>query len=198
MNTLNKIVSWVFGLTAFLLCYAGYYSDNLILYVSGICIVGVMLILSWMKDRQSRKMNAQKPPVTVEATVVSHRIIQEKAGSRYVTRYYISFRPADGSPNLEFEVSQLDFEDFDVGEAGPLRYRGWEFLSFGVKDKSGFKPMAPLAEEYEAKPEPKSALQRAGDRIYSLWMQLKAKPVHQEKMARDRADGILTHELDEK
>lgn len=197
MEKLFRIVSWIAWAAAFLFCYAGYNSDDLMLYLIGIFIVGVMLILSWVKDRQRCKLNAQKPPVTVEATVASHRIIQEKAGSRHITRYYITFRPADGSPNLEFEISQLNYEDFDVGETGPLRYRGWEFLSFGVKDKSGFKPMAPLAEEYEAQAEPKTALQRAGDRLHSLWERLRTKPVQQDGAARKNDDGILTHELDE-
>ena len=66
-------------------------------------------------------------------------------------------------------MSELDFEDYDVGETGLLRYRGWEFLSFGVKDKSDFKPMAPLPEEYEPKPEPESAAQRIARKLHAMW-----------------------------
>lgn len=197
MNNLFKILSWISGLAAFLLCYAGYHSDNLILYLSGICIVGVMLIFSWLNDRYRRRMNAQNPVTTVEASVVSHRITREKAGGQHIIRYYVTFRPEDGSPNREFEVSQLDFEDFDVNETGPLRYRGWEFLSFGVKDKSAFKPMAPLAEEYEGKPEPKVGMQRLADWMRSLGARLRTRTAQQEKAVPDKHDSILTHELEE-
>lgn len=192
MDKLFRSMSWIAGAAAFLFCYVGYNSDDLMLYLIGICIVGVMLILSWVKDRQRRKMNAQKPPVTVEATVVNHRIIQEKAGSRYITRYYITFRPTDGSSRLEFEVSQLDFEDFDVGETGPLRYRGREFLSFGVKDKSSIKPLAPLPEEYEPRPGP----QPWHVRIRQMFAKGDEMRQGRSNPSKNADDGILTHELD--
>ena len=197
MNRLRKFLSWVSAVAAFLLCYAGYSSENLAMYLAGLCICAVMFVIYGLHDRARRKLNAEKPITTVDASVVGHRIAQEKAGSKHIIRYYITFRPADGSPNCEFEVSQLDFEDFDVNETGPLRYRGWEFLSFGVKDKSDFKPMAPLAEEYEAKPEPTSRIQKLAHYVLTLWQKMRTKPAQHEVDMRADDNGILTHELEE-
>ncbi len=197
MKKLFRLANWAVGLAAFALLYAAQQTADFRCVLAGGGLLGVMVLLNWLNDRHLRKMNVRTPAVTVEAEVVSHRMAQERVGNKYITRYYISFRPVDGSPNLEFEVSQLDYEDFDAGETGPLRYRGWEFLSFGVKDKSGFEPMAPLAEEYEPRPEPKSAIQRAGEQIASLWARLTTRFARRDSPAQENADGILTHELDE-
>lgn len=149
-----------------------------------------------LEDYLRRQDNLQKPITTVEATVISHRTVRERVGRRQTAMYYhVLFRTVEGK-RLEFRVSELDYDDFDVGETGPLRYRGWEFLSFGVKDKSGITPMAPLPDEYEPRPEPKSASQRAGEQIASLWRRLTIRPVKREA-AEKKNDGILTHELDE-
>lgn len=197
MKALFKLIEWCAAIAAVLLCYAGYHGNNPLLYLPGACIVGLMLVFHRLNDRWRYKENTQTPITTVEAKITGHRFEQERAGKQRIIRYYITFRPTDGSRSLEFQVSQLDFEDFDVGETGPLRYRGWEFLSFGVTDKSGFTPMAPLAEEYEAKPEPKSGWQRQAERMRSMWKRLRTKPAQPEAIASDNDDGILTHELDE-
>lgn len=160
---------------------------------------GLFLILAvlcgLLEDYLRRLDNRQKPITTVEATVISHRIVRERVGRRQTAVYnHVLFRTAEGKL-LEFRVSELDYDDFDVGETGPLRYRGGEFLSFGVKDKSGITPMAPLPDEYESRPEPKSAIQRAREQIASLWIRLTARPGKPE--AQEKHNGILTHELDE-
>lgn len=170
-------------------------SDLLAGLCCGACVL-MAVLCGFLDDRIKRRDNQKQPVVTVDATVIAHSTTREKVGRHnYVTNYYIRFRTADGQC-LEFQVSELDFEDFDIGETGPLRYRGWEFLSFGVQDKSGIQPMAPLPEEYDQPPaEKNSAVQR-----FAAWVKAKTAKTDQksEKNVEGRPQvGILTHELDE-
>ena len=162
---------------------------------SGMCVL-LAVLCGFLDDRMKRQDNQKKLIIDVEATVLSHRTVRERMGrGNYVINYYVCFRTADGQ-RLEFQVSELDFGDFDVGENGPLRYRGWQFLSFGVKDKSGIEPMAPLPEEYDQpqaeKPSPV--------RQFAAWLKTKMSKTDQKpEMQAERKPevGILTHELDE-
>lgn len=160
-------------------------------------MVGVVVLCLGLDIRAHQRRNDQKPIVTTEATVLSHRTTTERVGKGKYILYWVAFRTADGA-RLEFNVSQLDYEDFDIGESGPLRYRGWQFLSFGVKDKSHIKPIAPLPEEYEPAPERKSALSKAGEKAVALWTKLTSRKARQpDESLPTKDDGILTHELDE-
>ena len=194
MHKSVKIVFWPAAIAAVLLLLAGEAMENMVYYSLGMGLFGVLFLLGLWQEHRRRAENNRRPINSVEATVVSHYTRRERVGHTTVTRWYITFGPADGSPTLTFEVSQLDYEDFDLGEIGPLRYRGWEFLSFGVKDKSDFKPMAPLPEEYEYRPgEPKSICQRIGEKLKAMKPARTASAKHTEV----QNNSILTHELDE-
>lgn len=196
MKLMMTILTWAAGLGGFVLIGMAEQSGNPVHVLAGGGCIGYVVLLSLLNDRLRRQENEKKPITEVEATVVGHYTRRERVGRTTQIRWYITFRPADGSPNVEFEVSELDFEDYDVGETGPLRYRGWEFLSFGVKDKSDFKPMAPLPEEYEPKPEPESAVQRTARKLYVLWTSF-ISPKEKQGNVSETDDGILTHEIDE-
>ena len=196
MKLVMTILTWAAGLGGFVLIGMAEQSGNPVHVLAGGGCIGLVVLLSLLNDRLRRQENEKKPIIEVEATVLGHYTRRERVGRTTVTRWYITFRPADGSPNVEFEVSELDFDDFDIDETGLLRYRGWEFLSFGVKDKSGSKPMAPLPEEYEPKPEPESAAQRTARRLHALWTRFMAAKGKQENVSEPN-DGILTHEIDE-
>ena len=196
MKLVMTILTWAAGLGGFVLIGMAEQSGNPVHVLAGGGCIGLVVLLSLLNNRLRRQENEKKPITEAEATVVGHYTRRERVGRTTQIRWYITFRPADGSPNVEFEVSELDFEDYDMGETGPLRYRGWEFLSFGVKDKSDFKPMAPLPEEYEPKPEPESAAQRIGRKLHTLWMSLISPKEKQENVS-EPDEGILTHEIDE-
>lgn len=160
----------------------------------------VLLLIGRLAAYFQRKENEQQPIVAVEASVVSHRTIREEVGRSTVIRYYITFRPVDGGMSVELEVSELNFEDFDLDETGTLRYRGWEFLSFGLKDKSGVKPIAPLPEEYEPRPEPKRRRISLKEALMALRTRHARHSVPHKAEAESapaKGPGILTHELDE-
>lgn len=163
----------------------------------GLCVL-LAVLCGFLEDRMKRQDNQKKPITNVEATVVSHHQVRERVGrNSSVIRSYITFKTADGQV-VEFNVSEIDYEDFDIGETDLLRYRGWQFLSFGVKDKSHIKPIAPLPEEYEPAPEPQSALAKAGEKAAALWTKLTSRTAQQsDEAAPPKDDGILTHELDE-
>lgn len=163
----------------------------------GLCVL-LAVLCGFLEDRMKRQDNQKKPITNVEATVVSHHQVRERVGrNSSVIRSYITFKTADGQV-VEFNVSEIDYEDFDIGETDLLRYRGWQFLSFGVKDKSHIKPIAPLPEEYEPAPEPQSALAKAGEKVAALWTKLTSRTAQQsDEAAPPKDDGILTHELDE-
>lgn len=160
-------------------------------------MVGVVILRLGLDIRAHQRRNDQKPIVTTEATVLSHRTTTERVGKGKYILYWVAFRTADGA-RLEFNVSQLDYEDFDIGETDLLRYRGWQFLSFGVKDKSHIKPIAPLPEEYEPVPEPDSALASICEKVAGLWTNLTSRKARQpDESLPTKDNGILTHELDE-
>lgn len=182
---------------------------SLLALLGGSLAIGLALFLGWVAECARRKENQKNPITTVEATVVSHRVETHRSRSMTTYNYYVTFRPEDGSPNVEFEVSEIDFDDFDIGETGPLRYRTWEFLSFNIPDRSDMKPIAPLPEEYEPAPDEitvevdwegtKARMNALKEKLVGLWARVKAQDPEEleEDSAVEKDDGILTHELDE-
>lgn len=196
MKLVMTVLTWTTGLGGIMLIEMAEQSGNPVYIVAGGCCIGVVVLLTLLNDRLRRQENEKKPITEVEATVVGHYTQRERVGRTTQIRWYITFDPADGSPKVDLEVSELDYEDYDIGETGLLRYRGWQFLSFGVKDKSGIKPMAPLPEEYEPRPEPESAKHRIVRKLRVLWGKL-ATPRAKAENVSETKDGILTHEIDE-
>lgn len=139
------------------------------------------------------------PIVAVQATLCSHRTeyVRDRYRSNHDLMYFVTFRTEDHHL-LEFQVSRLNYEDFDVGETGELRYRGDEFLSFGLLDKSNIPPMMPLPDEYVQPLHPTpTRLQRFG-----AWLKRRQNrefPDEESAAAPERErNGILTHELEER
>lgn len=194
---------------AVILLLGARFAGNLPAFLGGSLLIGLALFLGWLADRVRRKENQKNPITTVDATVVSHRVETHRSRSMTTYRYYVTFRPEDGSPNVEFEVSEIDFDDFDIGEKGPLRYRTWEFLSFNLPDRSDMKPLAPLPEEYEPAPDEitvevdwrgmKARLAALKEKLVCLWKRVKAHDKEKLEAVSDveKVDGILNHELDE-
>lgn len=196
MHKSVEIVCWPLAIIAVLLILSGEATKNTSCYLLGLALMGVLMVLGLWHERRCRAENEKQPITEVEATVAGHYTRRERVGRTTQTRWYITFDPSDGSPKVDFEVSELDFEDYDMGETGLLRYRGWQFLSFGVKDKSGVKPMAPLPEEYEPKPEAPSAMQRLGQRLTRL-RRRNPEVAQLPQTDTEGKCGILTHDLDE-
>lgn len=193
MRTALNVIMKVMAVLAVITMLTATQTHNLEAGLWGGAFMILGLLSGLLLEHLRRRDNQRKPVITVEAKVVSHRTMRERVGRRNVIRYYITFKTADGEL-LEFSVSQIDFEDFDVGATGPLRYRGWEFLSFGVKDKSHITPMAPLPEEYDRVEEEESLRDKAASFLSGLADRTRREsPVN----ADDKADGVLTHELDE-
>lgn len=194
---------------AMILLFGARFAGDLLGLLGGSLLIGLAVFLGWLADRVRRKENQKKPITTVEATVIGHRVETHRSRSMTTYNYYVTFSPADGSPNVEFEVSEIDFDDYDIGETGPLRYRTWEFLSFNIPDRSDMKPLAPLPEEYEPAPDEitvevdwagtKARMNALKEKIAALWKRVKAQDPEglDADSAVEKADGILTHELDE-
>ncbi len=193
MRTALNVIMKVLAVLAVITMLMATQTHNLVAGLWGGAFIILGLLSGLFLEYLRRRDNQRKPVVTVEAKVVSHRTMRERVGRTTVVRYYITFKTAD-SELLEFSVSQIDFEDFDVGETGPLRYRGWEFMSFGVKDKSHIKPMAPLPEEYDRTVEEESLRDKAAAFLSEL-VERSRPETAEDAPAQD--DGVLTHELDD-
>lgn len=199
---------------ALVLMLAARVSGNLGLCLLGVLLFGMMALVISLADNLRRKENEKNPITTVEATVVGHRM--ETYHGRYSTSqsFYITFKPEDGSDALEFKVSEAEYQDFGVGDKGPLRYRTWEYLSFCAKDMSEVEPLSRLPKEYD--PDVKEAAENSGwdqaeksldtatEKAGEFWKKVKdccgemrkAKSVQRDEAA-EKDTGILTHELDE-
>lgn len=185
-----KILTGMSGVIAAFAIMTAYVSNSLPSALFGALMIGIALLCGFFEDR----VNQRKPIITVEAKVVSHHKLRVRVGrNQSVMRYYITFKTEDGQV-VEFKVSEIDYDDFDLGETGPLRYRGWEFLSFGVKDKSHIKPLAPLPEEYDRIEEEDSLRDKAAAFLSGL---TERTCKESQEDATDMTDGVLTHELDE-
>lgn len=207
LKTVEEILCFAIAV----LILSGYAAKSaLAIGVGVILLFGVMCIDILAKEVR-RAENKKNPITTVEATVVGHRM--ETHHSRYSTShtFYVTFQPADGSENLEFEVPEEDYQDFGTGDKGPLRYRTWEYLSFNLPDRSDVKPLAPLPEEYEPTPDEitvevdwegaQAKWLVLWDKAQALWQKLTTRPTTASEAAQQPAeeedDGVLTHELDE-
>jgi len=193
MRAALNVILKVLAVLAVIIVLTATQTHNLEAGLLGGAFVILGLLGNWLLEQLHQRDNQRKPVITVEAKTVSHRMFRERVGRTTVVRYYITFKTTDGEL-LEFSVSQFDFEDFDIGETGPLRYRGWEFLSFGVKDKSHIKPIAPLPEEYDRIEEEESLRDKAAAFLSELAERSRQEST-QDEPAKD--DGVLTHELDE-
>jgi len=193
MRAALNVILKVLAVLAVIIVMTATQTHNLEAGLLGGAFVILGLLGNWLLEQLHQRDNQRKPVITVEAKTVSHRMFRERVGRTTVVRYYITFKTTDGEL-LEFSVSQFDFEDFDIGETGPLRYRGWEFLSFGVKDKSHIKPIAPLPEEYDRIEEEESLRDKAAAFLSELAERSRQEST-QDEPAKD--DGVLTHELDE-
>lgn len=160
--------------------------------LSGMLVTaGLTVLLGCLAECTRRSEARRMPIVSIDATLTSHRT-EYVRGARYRSHhdllYFVTFRTADRQL-LEFQVSRLNYEDFDLDETGELRYRGSEFLSFGLMDKSGIPPMAPLPEEYAPPSQPPRRIARQKHSSPQQVSPDACKP---------STTGILTHELEER
>ena len=163
----------------------------------GTLMLTVLFVL--LAERARVQEVRRMPIVAVQATLCSHRTeyVRDRYRSNHDLMYFVTFRTEDHHL-LEFQVSRLNYEDFDVGETGELRYRGDEFLSFGLLNKSNIPPMMPLPDEYDQPLHPTpTRLQR-----FDTWLKRRQKrnfPDEESTAAPEReCKGILTHELEER
>lgn len=207
LKTVEEILCFVIAV----LILGGYAAKSAMAVGVGVIFLFCVLCIGILSKEVRRVENQKNPITTVEATVVGHRM--ETHHSRYSTShtFYVTFQPADGSENLEFEVPEEDYQDFGTGDKGPLRYRTWEYLSFNLPDRSNVKPLAPLPEEYEPAPDEitvevdwegaQAKWAAFQDKAQALWQKLmtKTKTTSEapQQPAEEDDDGVLTHELDE-
>lgn len=98
-------------------------------YAAILAMIPLYLLLMWLEKRAVRKANEQMPVTCVDATLIGYR--QESYGSRVSRRRcFLTFRQEDGSGDVEFEVTQEEFDRIQIGAKGPLRYRAWQYLTF--------------------------------------------------------------------
>lgn len=170
------------------------------LLVGMLVTVGLTVLLGYLTECTRRSESRRMPIVAVQATLCLHRTeyVRDRYRRSHDLMYFVTFRTADHHI-LEFRVSRLNYKDFDVGETGELRYRGNEFLSFGLMDKSDIPPMMPLPDEYDQPLQPMmTRLQRFG-----TWMKhrrsrrVSADAGSTSSTERER-NRILTHELEDR
>lgn len=183
-------------------------------------LIGAVGIICFVYDLLKRKRNSRRPVVEVKARVVGRRIETVRSFGRYHRNiyhyYYVSFKPEDGSPAVEFQVSDILYNTYEHGEVDLLRYRGWELLSFGG-NLEDVKPIAPLPEEHNWQPEDESRWHRMlrwinaklwdwADYPLRAWdwfceaLAEAAKKRREKEHLDDKQeeDSILSHELSEK
>ncbi len=185
--------------------------------------VGIVVIAHFVYDLLKRKHNSRQPVIEVKARVVGKRLETSRPYGRYYRDtyhyYYVSFKPEDGSPAVEFQVSDILYNSYEYGEVDLLRYRGWDLLTFGGNLEE-VKPIAPLPEEHNWQSKDESRWQRMicwinaklwdwADYPLRVWEWLSeviagaAEKRRENVMKKGKqqnqqeADGILTHELDE-
>ncbi len=164
----------------------------------GTLMLTVLFVL--LAERARVQKVRRMPIVAVQATLCSHRTeyVRDRYRSNHDLMYFVTFRTEDHHL-LEFQVSRLNYEDFDVGEAGELRYRGDEFLSFGLLDKSDIQPMMPLPDEYNQPLHPTPArLQRFGAWLKRRQARNATADAESAASHERECDDILTHELEER
>ncbi len=119
----DEVLALPLRLAAFLMCWG----------------VGMGLLL--LDARRRRRKNAQKPRQSVAAQVVGHRMQAAGKDSYRRMLYYVSFRTEAGE-QLEFEVSEIEWNCLECGEKGVLEYQGWQYLGLRRCDLGDMKPVA--------------------------------------------------------
>lgn len=123
LGLLDEALALPLRLAAFLMCWG----------------VGLGLLL--LDARRRRRMNAQKPRQSVAAQVIGHRMQAAGKDSYRRMLYYVSFRTEAGE-QLEFEVSEIEWNRLECGEKGVLEYQGWQYLGLRRYDLGDMKPVA--------------------------------------------------------
>lgn len=100
---------------------------------------GISLLL--LDARRRRWKNAQQPRQSVTAQVIGHRMQAAGKDSYRRMLYYVSFRTEAGE-QLEFEVSEIEWNRLECGEKGVLEYQGWQYLGLRRYDLGDMKPVA--------------------------------------------------------
>lgn len=119
----DEVLALPLRLAAFLMCWG----------------VGMGLLL--LDARRRRRKNAQKPRQSVAAQVIGHRMQAAGKDSYRRMLYYVSFRTEAGE-QLEFEVSEIEWNRLECGEKGVLEYQGWQYLGLRRYDLGDMKPVA--------------------------------------------------------
>lgn len=103
--------------------------------------LGVGMGLLLLDARRRRRKNAQKPRQSVAAQVIGHRMQAAGKDSYRRMLYYVSFRTEAGE-QLEFEVSEIEWNRLECGEKGVLEYQGWQYLGLRRYVLGDMKPVA--------------------------------------------------------
>lgn len=95
------------------------------------------------------RRNAAKPVTSVRATVVKRRVEKIRSVSRHVhtcyrCKYYVTYKTDDGD-EMEFEVSEVEYDAYHSGRRGQLTYRTWEYLGFCPDRKEEAERCIPVA-----------------------------------------------------
>lgn len=107
----------------------------------GLIVASLILLICFITWHSQKRENDAKPIISVQAEVTGRRYNMEKRGKYHVRVHYLTFTTEDGS-NLEFEVSELEFGRFEIGERGKLEYRGWEYLGLRRYDLGEMESVA--------------------------------------------------------
>lgn len=121
-----------------------------------------------LAHRRRKVANDKLPVTSVRARVVNRRTAVVGRGRTRRQVWYLSFQTEEDE-FLEFQVSEIEYGRFEDGEAGTLEYRGWEYLGLRRYDLGDMKPVV----------QPERDVPCA------------------EIQSGNKADGILTHELEE-
>ncbi len=91
---------------------------------------GLVMLAGMLWTRHTLKAAIEKAPVQESrARVLNKRDAWEKSGRKYTRMHYLQFRTEDGR-EMEFQVSDIDHNRWNIGDEGILRWREWQFLSF--------------------------------------------------------------------
>lgn len=123
LGLLDEVLALPLRLAAFLMCWS----------------VGLGLLL--LDARRRRRKNAQEPRQSVAAQVIGHRMQAAGKDSYRRMLYYVSFRTEAGE-QLEFEVSEIEWNRLECGEKGVPEYQGWQYLGLRRYDLGDMKPVA--------------------------------------------------------
>lgn len=109
-------------------------------------VVAVVMLVNWVRG----KWNERRKVVCVMAEVADKRAT---AGSRGAKTCYVSFRPERDLSDMEFEVTETEYNAWRRGDRGPLSFRGWELISFRPEPRPEWPDDVPVGfcDEEESK-----------------------------------------------